>query len=439
MPEAEPIDLLSIVLGARGPADARRQLEALRDEMLAGGESESPVLAEIDATLAYLATLPASAEPEPAPEPEPPPLPRLPPRRPPRPRGVHFLGRGVSGRLSDHTCDSARLAALHLPVLLSPADLAECLGLDVGRLCWLAFHADVAARTHYVHFQVPKRSGGVRTLSRPHRDLAAAQGWILGHILERLPVSDACHGFVPGRSIVSNARCHARQDLIVNLDLENFFPSVGLPRVRKVFERAGYSPAVATVLALLCTECPRQPIEYAGRRYHVATGPRGLPQGACTSPALSNQVALRLDRRLGGLARRLDLAYTRYADDLTFSGQASLEPRLGWFLGAVERIILAEGFALNPKKTRILRRHCRQMVTGLVVNERPSVPRRELRRLRAILHRARHEGLEAQNRDGRPNFRAWLVGKIAYVRMARPDLGARLLAELEALTPEGGG
>src|SRR5439155_24828014 len=98
------------------------------------------------------------------------------------------------------------------------------------------------------------------------------------------------------------------KDLVVNLDLEDFFPSIGFLRVRKVFVRAGYSPAVGTVLALLCTECPRRPVEYAGQRYWVATGPRGLPQGACTSPALSNQVALRLDRRLGGLAERLGLA-----------------------------------------------------------------------------------------------------------------------------------
>ena len=88
----------------------------------------------------------------------------------------------------------------------------------------------------------------------------------------------------------------------MNLDLEGFFPSIGFPRVRKVFAGLGYSPAVATILALLCTECPRRAVVYDGVRYHVAIGPRGLPQGACTSPGLSNQVARRLDRRLGGLA-----------------------------------------------------------------------------------------------------------------------------------------
>src|SRR5262249_21779015 len=152
--------------------------------------------------------------------------------------------------------------------------------------------------------------GGTRTLSAPHRTLAAAQGWVLENVLARLPVEPACHGFRPGRSIVSNAAEHAGQGVVVNLDLEGFFPGIGFPRVRKVFERAGYSPAVATVLGLLCTECPRTPVGYAGVRYWVATGPRALPQGACTSPALSNQVARRLDRRLGGLAARLGPRYT---------------------------------------------------------------------------------------------------------------------------------
>src|SRR6185437_8790257 len=99
-----------------------------------------------------------------------------------------------------------------------------------------------------------------------------------------LPIDDAAHGFVPGRSILSNARPHSGQAVVVNMDLEGFFPSIRFPRVRRVFERLGYSPAVATILALLCTECRRKTVTYDGTVYHVATGPRGLPQGACTSP-----------------------------------------------------------------------------------------------------------------------------------------------------------
>lgn len=349
---------------------------------------------------------------------------------------IIFLGRGVSGRLGERTSDGEKLAALGLPLLSAPAEVAEVLGLTIPRLRWLAFHAEVATRVHYVHFQVPKKSGGTRTLSAPHRTLAAAQRWILDNILRRLPVEPPVHGFQPGRSTLSNAQAHVRQAVVVNLDLQDFFPRIVFPRVRSVFHRLGYSPAVATLFALLCTECPRQMVQYAGQPYHVAIGPRGLPQGACTSPALSNQVARKLDRRLHGLANKLGLSYTRYADDLTFSGGDDLNAQIGYLMACVRHIADDEGFAVNEKKSRVLRRNTAQLVTGLVVNERPSVCRRELRRLRAILHRARTEGLERQNREGRPNFTAWLQGKIAYVRMSRPDIGDKMDKQLTQILKE---
>jgi retron-type reverse transcriptase len=346
---------------------------------------------------------------------------------------IIYLGVRVSGRLGERVSDVGRLTALGLPVLSTPAELAAALGLPIPRLRWLAFHAEVATRVHHVSFTVPKKSGGTRTLSAPHRTLAAAQRWVLEHVLGRLPVEESAHGFVPGHSTVSNAVPHAGRAVVVNLDLENFFPSITFPRVRSVFQRAGYSPAVATLLALLCTECPRTPVELDGTAYHVAVGPRGLPQGACTSPALSNQVARRLDRRLAGLASRLKLAYTRYAADLTFSGGAGANERIGYLMARVRHIAQDEGFTVNEAKSRVQRRNTAQEVTGLVVNDRVGVRRADVRRLRAILHRARTEGLEAQNREGRPNFRAWLKGMIAYVRMVRPEVGARLEAEFRAL------
>ncbi|WP_206108277.1 reverse transcriptase family protein [Paludisphaera soli] len=346
---------------------------------------------------------------------------------------ILFLGRGVSSRLGDRTGDASKLAEAGLPVVSTPAELAAALGISVPKLRWLAFHNEAATRVHYVQFTVPKKSGGTRTLSAPHRSLAEAQGWILREVLAKLPVEPTAHGFVTGRSILTNASPHCRKRLVVNMDLEGFFPSIGFRRVRSVFGRLGYSPAVATILALLCTECPRRSVVYAGETYHVATGPRGLPQGACTSPALSNQVTRRLDRRLGGLASRLGLTYSRYADDLTFSGDEVLEGRVGYLMARVRHLAGDEGFAVNEAKSRVLRRGTAQTVTGLVVNDRPGVRRTEVRRLRAILHRARSEGLAAQNREGHPDFLAWLRGKIAFVAMARPDVGAALRAELESL------
>src|SRR5262249_28986627 len=179
---------------------------------------------------------------------------------------------------------------------------------------------------------------------------------------------------------------------------------------------------------------PRRKVVYDGTTYFVATGKRGLPQGACTSPALSNQIARKLDRRFTGLANRLGLAYTRYADDLTFSGNTELAGKVGYLMARVRHVAQEEAFAVNPKKTRVKRRGARQTVTGLVVNERPGVPRALVRRLRAILHHARREGLAAQNRTGQPNFRAWLEGMIAYVSMVRPDTGEKLRRALRELS-----
>lgn len=347
---------------------------------------------------------------------------------------ITFVGKGVSARMGDRTSHPDKLSAAGLPVLHTPADLAAALGLTIPKLRWLCFHTEAATRIHYIQFEVPKKSGGTRTLSAPHRTLAAAQQWVLANVLAKLPTEEPAHGFVPGRSTLTNARPHAGRDVVVNLDLEAFFPSIGFARVRHLFQRLGYSGAVATLLALLCTECPRRRVVYAGTPFFVATGPRGLPQGACTSPALSNQVARKLDRRLAGLARKLGLTFTRYADDLTFSAEPGFRDRVGYLIARVRHIAADEGFVVNAKKTRVLRPESRQMVTGLVVNAAPAVPRSMVRRLRAILHRAKAEGLAAQNRAGHPNFRGWLEGMISYIAMARPDVGQILRANLDELT-----
>ena len=346
---------------------------------------------------------------------------------------IIFVGRGVSSLLNQRDSDAGLLEAKSLPFMASPADLAKALDLPIGQLRWLCFHTEVATRIHYVQFEIPKKSGGVRTLSAPHRKLAAAQQWILENILAKLPTEEPAHGFVPGRSTVTNALPHAGRDVVVNVDLEAFFPSIRFGRVRALFRRTGYSGAVSTLLALLCTECPRKKVIYDGADYFVATGPRGLPQGACTSPALSNQIARRLDRRLSALSAKLEFNYTRYADDLTFSADPGRREKVGYLLARIRHICGDEGFQLNQKKTRVQRPDTRQTVTGLVVNVRPSVPRDLTRRIRAILHRAKTEGLEAQNREHLPHFRAWLEGMINYIAMVNPKTGETFREALRAL------
>ncbi|WP_437993568.1 reverse transcriptase family protein [Sorangium sp. So ce145] len=351
-----------------------------------------------------------------------------------RAEDILFLGTDVSAGLADRRSHVESLAQRGLPVLSTPADLAAALGVAVPRLRWLCFHGEAVERPHYVYFDVPKRSGGTRQLAAPHASLAAAQAWVLREILEKLPVEAPAHGFVKGRSTVTNARPHTRRDVVVNLDLSDFFPTITFPRVRGVFHRLGYSPAVATLLALLCTEAPRRPVEYDGQRYWVAVGDRALPQGACTSPALSNQIARKLDRRLAGMCARAGFTYTRYADDLTFSAPPGKRGDIAMLLARVRHIVEEEGFAINPDKGRIQRAGGRQVVTGVVVNDKPSAPREEVRRLRAILHAAKKTGLAAQNRSGVSDFEAHLRGRIAYVQMIDRERAAPLLAALDALT-----
>jgi hypothetical protein len=256
--------------------------------------------------------------------------------------------------------------------------------------------------------------------------LKAAQHWVLRHVVEKLPVHGAAHGFLPGRSTLTNAAAHTDARVVVKMDVKDFFPTVTLKRVKGIFRKAGYREQVATLLALLCTEAPREAVEHDGQTYYVSLGPRCLPQGAPTSPALTNTLCLRLDRRLSGLAKRLGWRYTRYADDLTFSLPTSHQgkPHLGTLMGLVRRVVEAEGFRLHPEKTRVHRRGGRQQVTGLVVNgaRAPRVPRALRRRLRAAAHNLRRGKAP---REGETV--AGLRGYAAYVYMTDPKAGAKLL------------
>ena len=347
---------------------------------------------------------------------------------------IIFAGRGVSHKLNDRRANVEALRAARLPVLTTPKDLATALGIAIPALRWLTFHHDSPERTHYVYFQIPKRSGGMRLLASPKRHIRRAQSWVLEQILKKIEVTPQAHGFVPQRSTVSNARVHLGRHVVVNQDLSDFFPSITFPRVRGLFESFGYSPAVATLLALICTEAQRSEVELDGRKYWVALRERALPQGACTSPTISNLVSRKLDRRLSGASQKLGFAYTRYADDLTFSA-AGKEANVGLLLARVRHIVEDEGFALNPKKGRVQRRNRRQEVTGVVVNDKLAAPRTELRLLRAILHNARKTGLASQNHQQHPHFEAWLRGKIGYVMMIDAEKGAALAQALDACPP----
>jgi RNA-directed DNA polymerase len=340
---------------------------------------------------------------------------------------VH-AGEGVSAGLHQQTSDVGLLKELNLPVMQTAADVAAAMQIPLPTLRWLTYHRKAAALVHYHRYEIAKKTGGVRCISAPKPALARAQRWVWSHVLAPIAPEDAAHGFVPGKSIVTNAAGHVGRAVVVNLDLRDFFPSVTFRRVKGLFQKLGYNEHVATVLALLCTEPPRIAAELDGKVYHVALGTRMLPQGACTSPALTNVLCRKLDRRLAGLACRHGYAYTRYADDLTFSGDNA--KAVGRLLRSVRSILEEEGFTEHPRKTKVMRRARRQEVTGLTVNERPKVSRQELRELRAILHNATVHGLASQNRQGRPDFAAYLRGRVAFVCMVDPARAEPLRAAL---------
>jgi hypothetical protein len=313
---------------------------------------------------------------------------------------------------------------------------AKAVGVPIARLRWFAYHRDVDSGTHYHRWTVPKRDGSPRLISAPKPDLKRVQRWIAHEVTEHLPVHGAAHGFLVGRSIQTNAAEHAGARILVKLDIRNFYPTVTMRRVKGLLRRSGLTEQVATLMALLCTESPREEVTTHGKKYFVATGPRSLPQGAPTSPSITNALCLRMDARLSGLATKLGARYTRYADDLAFSWHGETPSEIANLLHAVAAIVNAEGFAIHPNKTRVMRSGARQQLTGLVVNHtnipRPParVPRAKLRELRAAI---KNRELGKPGKGPNPETLEQLKGLCAFVMMADRERGRSLMERVDKL------
>jgi RNA-directed DNA polymerase len=315
-----------------------------------------------------------------------------------------------------------------------------------GAMSYTLWQAPESAR--YRAFEIPKRSGGMRQIHAPIGLIREMQEKLAPVLQARYDAHPSAHGFLIGRSILTNARLHVGQRLVLNVDLADFFPSINFGRVRGLFMKPPFQlgPAAATVFAQICTHR------------------NGLPQGAPTSPALSNFIAATLDRRLTRLAKEQNLRYSRYADDITFStNQAAFPPAValhvqgegGFYVQAgeaLQRAIEASGFAVNPRKVRLQRRHQRQSVTGIVVNTQANVTRKRVRRVRAMLHAWETFGLDAAARayffehrghrhapaHAARAFRNIVYGELAYLKMVRgveDALFLKLTAKLLPLDP----
>lgn len=268
---------------------------------------------------------------------------------------------------------------------------------------------------------MPKRSGGHRLIEAPKPNLKAIQRHILDGILAAIPAHPCAHGFLPRRSITTFAAPHSGQHTVLRMDLEDFFPSISRARVQGLFRNIGYPERVADLLGGLCTNI-------TPRRILAEMNYPHLPQGAPASPATANLCAFRADCRLAGLAKSAGATYTRYGDDLAFSGGAEFARGARRFAVHAAAILLEEGFAVNHRKTRIMRAGVRQKIAGLVVNDRVNVPRQDFDELKAILTNCARLGPASQNRDGHRDFRARLLGRISFVAMVNPARGAKLCA-----------
>lgn len=361
--------------------------------------------------------------------------------------------RGRRPEIRRHALPTTAMAPARwqVPRLDGMGDVAAWSGLTAGQLDW---YADVrslercvsGALRHYDRSWIYNRRGGVRLLEQPRPRLKALQRRVLHEIVDLVPPHDAAHGFVPGRSVRTYAAPHVGRDAVVHLDLDAFFATISAGRVFGVLRMAGYPEPVAHCLTGLSTTIlpwtDRRSAPQALRDEDIATRRRllerlsqpHLPQGSPTSPALANLVAYRFDARLAGLAAALDARYTRYADDLAFSlagPDAALRARR--LIDVVRGVIREEGFRVNEAKTRLATRGQRQLLCGVVVNERPGVVREERDALRAILHNCKDSGPDSQNGGQHSDLRGHLLGRIAWVAAVNPQQGARLRAQFDQI------
>lgn len=316
-----------------------------------------------------------------------------------------------------------------LPRFAGISELATFLGLSPEELAWFAdahglnTKASSPRLNHYRAWTVSKNNGRVRLIEAPKPRLRAIQRKLLDEILAKVPSHPAAHGFVRGRNALSFAHIHAKQAILLRFDLKDFFPSISRARVEAAFLSMGYRQDLATCLANLCTTLTAPDlIEQAGEVYDH----RHLPQGAPTSPAIANYCAYRLDCRLSGLAQAAGGNYSRYADDLAFSGDELFARQAAWLRSAVAEIVRDEGFRLNHSKTKTLSQSRRQLAAGIVLNAGVGIARKERKELEAILTNCRNKGLHSQNRSSVPDFRAHLHGRICWVESVNPLQGAKL-------------
>lgn len=324
-----------------------------------------------------------------------------------------------------------------LPEITTYSALAQWLGLTENDLGWLADTRNIHANTkdfklqHYHYKWIKRHSGALRLLETPKSCLKSMQRKILRDILDNITPHNAAHGFTKNRSCKTHAQIHCNQDMILHMDLANFFTSITFSKVYGIFQSIGYPKPIARTLAALCTNSPSPHLleenyrKMSWQKQKLLTQAH-LPQGAPTSPSLANLCCYWLDNRLEGLSKSMGIKYSRYADDLAFSGDKVLTKNITYLRKITEHIATEQGFQINHKKTYSAHKSEQQSLVGIVVNKHPNISRQGYDTLKAILYNCKKHGISSQNKEQHDNFKDHLRGKIAYIASINPSRGQKL-------------
>ncbi|MFN4764594.1 retron St85 family RNA-directed DNA polymerase [Gillisia sp. Q332] len=285
----------------------------------------------------------------------------------------------------------------NVPVIIDPKHLSLLLGVKFGVLTAMVNKPS----SFYRNFQIPKRKGGIREIVTPYKSLLETQQWINLHILSQFRVHPAAFAYVKKKNIAQNAYRHIGREEMLKMDLVDFFPTIKIPRVRELFKRLGYSKEVTNYLSQLC----------------CLNG--SLPQGAASSPLISNIILNTLDKRLSAFARKKNLIYTRYADDIAFSGK-SIPPD---FQALVGMTVNDEGFTINSQKTKFYKKYQRKILTGVVVKEDSlTLPKPKRREIKQQVHYILTYGIMDQveyNKD--IYYIDRVLGRLSYWKQIEPE------------------
>jgi RNA-directed DNA polymerase len=286
----------------------------------------------------------------------------------------------------------------NVPVIFDIHHFSALVGYDVRYICGVTNDTNKFYRT----FKIKKRSGKLRIIDEPLPSLKEIQKWILKNILNNIDPSKYSMAFIAGSSIKDNAKYHRKQNYVLSLDIKDFFPSINTTKIYRVYKKLGYTNSVAYLLSKLCVK------------------EDALPQGAPTSPALSNLICWRIDLRISGYAEKHKLQYTRYADDITISGDFNPKQLVKFII----QVLKDDGFDVNYKKTRVLRPYQRQIVTGIVVNQNFNIERDKRKLMRQELYYIKKFGLAShmeKKNISKDNYFEHLKGKIAYMKHINPE------------------